>query len=189
MDTEPDSISQRESQDPATHLAEATPVEGLCHGMPRQSAPMTDRSAQAIECSTVQDAPTGTVQDTKPARQPHTAIALDTIEATETDPIVQRPHQATLGTQTDTKSEPRKPEITETNTETTSSPAPEMVNQMMNQSLVPPMCRCGRVVLPQETPALPDPSLDQQPAAELARESISPEGCAGVKTVCRPFGE
>ncbi len=41
---------------------------------------------------------------------------------------------------------------------------------MMSWGLVPATCHCGRATLPQETTVLPDPSLDQQHATELAEE-------------------
>ncbi len=53
---------------------------------------------------------------------------------------------------------------------------------MTKQSLVTPMCRCGRAAPPPETPAPSGPSLEQQLAADLAKESLSLEDYTGVKT-------
>ncbi len=48
--------------------------------------------------------------------QPHATRPLDTIGVKEKDAVIQRPHQATPGTQTDNKSEPNKLETTEATT-------------------------------------------------------------------------
>ncbi len=105
-------------------------------------------------------------QDTKSAEQPGPASTLGITEAVEKDTTTQRPlpHQAMLGTQIDNVSESSKQETMEATTEILPSPAPEMVNQMMNQSLVQATCLCGRVTLPQETPTPSDLSSDQQQA-------------------------
>ncbi len=135
-----------------------------------------------MEYSTAQAAQTGTTQDTKPAMQPHATSTLDATKTQKRNIAIQRPHQATLGTQTEDEKELCKPETTGIIFETTPSPAPEMAGQTTNQRLVTPMCCCGRVAPPQETPAMSDPSLDQQSATELAKKFLSPEDYARVNT-------
>ncbi len=60
-----------------------------------------------------------------------------------------------------------------------------MVSQMLNQSLEPPICHCDRVAPPQVTPVPSDLLAEQQQATVFATESLSLEGCAGVRTTVK----
>ncbi len=179
VDPDPCTTSQRESTDSAPYLEKAAPPEGVT-GSPEMAirpAPEATRSIQAVECSTTQPAPSDMAQDTKPAAQPRVTSTLylrhhrghgERHYYSETPAS----REATLSTQTYVVSEPSKQEIMEATTETTPSPVSGMVNQMMNRSLVPATCCCGRVTLPRETPAPSDPSSDQQQVTEPAEKSL-----------------
>ncbi len=103
IETTTDPASGGESIDSALDSTEVMPAEELCLRATKLAAPVTANSVPAIECSTAKIAPAGTVQDTKPAVQSQATNTEDAVEIQKPETGVQKLHQVTLGTQTESE--------------------------------------------------------------------------------------
>ena len=103
METTPDPASGEESTDSDLDSTEVTPAEGLCLRATTLPALVTANSVPAIECITAKIAPAEAAQDTKPAVQSQATNTEDAVEIQKPETAIQKLHQVTLGTQTESE--------------------------------------------------------------------------------------